>query len=984
MTWSLFRRPGSAEQRSDRRAPSTPCRRRDARFRVIRVELLEDRVLLAALPFGAMPDDTGEYMLGDVHVTVVLMESDPTLTPFDNLPFPQGIGAPAENWTSDAINAIKTNVEAGMQWWVDTLDALPNVRDGLLSFTYDWTYADNPVATGYEPIARVSNDFALWMYDFLNVVGFNQTGNFSSDIRAFNNFQRQQAGADWAFTIFVVNNENDADKLFAPGGSFSRAFAFAGGRFMVVPADRPASTFAHEAGHMFWAFDEYLGTANGHTARRGYYNTPNTNHASNPAPDFVHQSSIMSNGTSLEAAWAGNVSSQSSLEMIGWRDSDGDGIFDVLDVPFTLEGLGRFDSSSNTFRFTGTSSVRTLPNLNSSGLQNDITINQIRVVEVQIDNGPWMAVQTMPSRTYQANLDLSIAVPSGGDHILRIRTHDTRTGVTSNVFEAYVDGPPQSTPAPGGVGGFVFRDDNGNGAWDAGEPPLPDFAIEILNASDEPLDLQRYVEPSEYVSGTELGAIHPEVTLTAIGVSSDVFAIPSVRVPAAGRVFGTLAGSSNIETWSSSRQFKAEFASLVSTVSLRAFAGAAGTSFARLEAYNTAGELVARVTSGGLTGTGGTTLSLSRAEADIAYIIAKGHMGTQVILDTLEWGPAASSTTNTQGGYSLAYLPPGTYKVKVTPPPGHVVTTPPDGTATIVVAAGQSLGNVNFGIQLQTVANVWHNPSHPLNVNNDGFISPLDALIVINWLNTMGGASPLPTTGNTEQNMFIDVNNDGYASPLDALLVINHLNFYGSGPVAGSGEGEALAGEAVWGTMHGGATDGDAPATVTEEGGPEGEERLAPPRTAAEYYARNPIHFLQIAGTDLPCCCGQCVGRLSSSVATGAAAGGAATDSAFAGIETALQRASPSGVLVLDTLQTRIGQATERSAAQHPQLARLRAILSDSTRPLARWQHRLEERLPLAERLQPKLDQVAAQLESTLESLAADVAGIWATEDPPL
>ena len=29
-------------------------------------ELLEDRRLLSAAPYGAFPDDTGEYMLGDV------------------------------------------------------------------------------------------------------------------------------------------------------------------------------------------------------------------------------------------------------------------------------------------------------------------------------------------------------------------------------------------------------------------------------------------------------------------------------------------------------------------------------------------------------------------------------------------------------------------------------------------------------------------------------------------------------------------------------------------------------------------------------------------------------------------------------------------------------------------------------------------------------------------------------------------------------
>ena len=43
------------------------------------LESLEARRLLTGLPFGAAADDTGEYMLGDVLVTAVLLESDGSL-----------------------------------------------------------------------------------------------------------------------------------------------------------------------------------------------------------------------------------------------------------------------------------------------------------------------------------------------------------------------------------------------------------------------------------------------------------------------------------------------------------------------------------------------------------------------------------------------------------------------------------------------------------------------------------------------------------------------------------------------------------------------------------------------------------------------------------------------------------------------------------------------------------------------------------------
>ena len=78
----------------------------------------------------------------------------------------------------------------------------------------------------------------------------------------------------------------------------------------------------------------------------------------------------------------------------------------------------------------------------------------------------------------------------------------------------------------------------------------------------------------------------------------------------------------------------------------------------------------------------------------------------------------------------------------------------------------------------------WHNARNPADVNDDGDVSPLDALLVINYLNTVGGGN-VPA-GNPPP--FIDVSGDNQVSPLDALLVINRLN------QRGSGEGEASGG----------------------------------------------------------------------------------------------------------------------------------------------------------------------------------------------
>ncbi len=65
------------------------------------------------------------------------------------------------------------------------------------------------------------------------------------------------------------------------------------------------------------------------------------------------------------------------------------------------------------------------------------------------------------------------------------------------------------------------------------------------------------------------------------------------------------------------------------------------------------------------------------------------------------------------------------------------------------------------------------NPPNPFDVNGDGFVSPLDALLIINDL-IAHGTRPLGATGDGAP--LLDVNGDAYLSPLDALVEINYLN----------------------------------------------------------------------------------------------------------------------------------------------------------------------------------------------------------------
>jgi len=83
----------------------------------------------------------------------------------------------------------------------------------------------------------------------------------------------------------------------------------------------------------------------------------------------------------------------------------------------------------------------------------------------------------------------------------------------------------------------------------------------------------------------------------------------------------------------------------------------------------------------------------------------------------------------------------------------------------------------------------WQNRTSNFDVNADGRVTALDALLVINALNsTATGRGPLSVPRELEQlNLFyVDTSGDNALSPLDALLVINKLT-------ADRGEGEAAA-----------------------------------------------------------------------------------------------------------------------------------------------------------------------------------------------
>lgn len=80
----------------------------------------------------------------------------------------------------------------------------------------------------------------------------------------------------------------------------------------------------------------------------------------------------------------------------------------------------------------------------------------------------------------------------------------------------------------------------------------------------------------------------------------------------------------------------------------------------------------------------------------------------------------------------------------------------------------------------------WYNPLNTFDVNGDGLVTAIDALLVINYINQSLGTIRLPQFDPQRPlaHGFYDVSRSNTIEPLDVLLLINVLNTR----VAGEGE----------------------------------------------------------------------------------------------------------------------------------------------------------------------------------------------------
>ncbi len=97
-------------------------------------------------------------------------------------------------------------------------------------------------------------------------------------------------------------------------------------------------------------------------------------------------------------------------------------------------------------------------------------------------------------------------------------------------------------------------------------------------------------------------------------------------------------------------------------------------------------------------------------------------------------------------------------------------------------------------VEIEVIAEAarsWQHPTVVNDVNNDGHVSPIDALLVLNDLNAFGARTlPVPSS-EFEPPPYLDVNGDQFVSPVDALLIFNELNARAAQEKEAAAAGEA-------------------------------------------------------------------------------------------------------------------------------------------------------------------------------------------------
>jgi len=151
-------------------------------------------------------------------------------------------------------------------------------------------------------------------------------------------------------------------------------------------------------------------------------------------------------------------------------------------------------------------------------------------------------------------------------------------------------------------------------------------------------------------------------------------------------------------------------------------------------------------------------------------VMAQGTEGDLVTLvfdvaSDAPLGPTVINLRTASGVVSTALFDNGSVELLLIPAPTDGATDAVDGQLTII--------------------SPWHNVDLPCDVDDNGIVAPLDALLTINYLN-QHGSGRLPGRPFPLEPPYVDVDGNGILAPADVLTIINRINLDNQS----SGEGE--------------------------------------------------------------------------------------------------------------------------------------------------------------------------------------------------
>ena len=252
------------------------------------------------------------------------------------------------------------------------------------------------------------------------------------------------------------------------------------------------------------------------------------------------------------------------------------------------------------------------------------------------------------------------------------------------------------------VQGIVFHDQNGDGIQDSTEPHLTGREIRLLTSGGGQVRQALAIEPDAYQHGTPISHVLTQVSLSGVGTTVIRTAVTArVRDTSSTgtRVFNHMGPSGWNSFWlDDERELRMDFVHPTTSVSIDAVAKAGDPrDVAKLEIYNAADTLLDTYLTGDLADGSSETMTLTRAQGDIAYALAAGRNGHNVRLDNLQFTSDARAFTDEQGRYVLDQVPAGSYLIDLTNESDWVATSPSGGRHAIVLAVGETEAHRDFG-----------------------------------------------------------------------------------------------------------------------------------------------------------------------------------------------------------------------------------------------------------------------------------------------